>query len=112
MIEHLQKQITISSEYHGQRMDSVVAQLLPEYSRSQISNWIKMGSLTLNHNPCKPKDKIRSGDLIEINVDFVNIETDFNLCEPEDIPLQIVFEDEQVLVLNKPAGLVVHPGAG
>lgn len=112
MVEHLQKQITTPREYHGQRIDSVIAQLLPEYSRSQISNWIKTASITLNHKPCKPKDKTMDGDLIEINVDFVKTETDFNLCEAEDIPLQRVFEDEQVLVLNKPAGLVVHPGAG
>ncbi len=112
MIEHLQKQITIPREYHSQRVDSVLAQLLPEYSRSQISSWIKTGSVTLNHKPCKPKDKTMDGDLIQINVDFIKPETDFNLCEPEDIPLQIVYEDEHLLVLNKPANLVVHPGAG
>ncbi|CEG56685.1 23S rRNA pseudouridine(1911/1915/1917) synthase RluD [Legionella fallonii] len=112
MIEHLKKQITIPREYHSQRVDSVLAQLLPEYSRSQISNWIKTGSVTLNHKPCKPKDKTMDGDLIEINVNFIKAETDFNLCEPEDIPLQIIYEDEQLLVLNKPADLVVHPGAG
>ncbi len=112
MIEHLQKQITIPREYHSQRVDSVLAQLLPEYSRSQISNWIKTGSVTLNHKLCKPKDKTMDGDLIQINVDFIKPETDFNLCEPENIPLQIVYEDEDLLVLNKPSNLVVHPGAG
>lgn len=112
MIEHLKKQITIPREYHSQRVDSVLAQLLPEYSRSQISNWIKTGSVTLNQKPCKPKDKTMDGDLIQINVDFIKPETDFNLCEPENIPLQIIYEDEDLLVLNKPANLVVHPGAG
>ena len=112
MIERIQKQITVPREYHSQRVDSVLAQLLPEYSRSQISNWIKTGAILMNHKPCKPKDKTLDGDLIELNVDFNEIDTNFNLCEPEDIPLNIVFEDEEVLVLNKPAGLVVHPGAG
>jgi 23S rRNA pseudouridine1911/1915/1917 synthase len=112
MIEHIQKQITIPREYHSQRIDTVLAQLLPEYSRSQISTWIKTGAILMNKKPCKPKDKTLDGDLIELNVDFTEIDTNFNLCEAEDIPLTIVFEDEEVIVLNKPAGLVVHPGAG
>ncbi|RUR19780.1 23S rRNA pseudouridine(1911/1915/1917) synthase RluD [Legionella sp. km535] len=112
MIEHIQKQITIPREYHSQRIDSVLAQLLPEYSRSQISNWIKSGAVTLNNKPCKPKDKTLDGDLIKIHVDLNRIDTDFTQCEPESIPLDIIYEDDDVLVLNKPAGLVVHPGAG
>lgn len=113
MIEHIQKQFTIPREYHNQRIDSVLAQLLPEYSRSQISTWIKTGTVTMNNTPCKPKDKILGGDLIEINVDFASkIDTDFKLSKPEDIPLDVIYEDSDVLVINKPAGLVVHPGAG
>jgi 23S rRNA pseudouridine1911/1915/1917 synthase len=112
MIEHIQKQITVPREYHSQRIDSVLAQLLPEYSRSQISNWIKSGAIIMNHKPCKPKDKTLDGDLIELNVDLADVEINFNLCEPENIPLSIIFEDREILVLNKPAGLVVHPGAG
>lgn len=112
MIEHIQKQLTVPKEYHSHRIDSVIAQLLPEYSRSQISAWIKAGAVTVNQKNCKPKDKTLGGDLIEINVDFTPIDTNFNLCEAEDIPLQIIYEDNDVLVINKPAGLVVHPGAG
>lgn len=113
MMEHIQKQFTIPREYHHQRIDSVLAQLLPEYSRSQISNWIKSGEIKMNHSQCKPKDKISGGDLIEINVDFASaIDPDFKLSQPEDIPLSIIYEDNEVLVINKPAGLVVHPGAG
>ncbi|CAM2797169.1 23S rRNA pseudouridine(1911/1915/1917) synthase RluD [Legionella worsleiensis] len=112
MIEHIQKRITISREYHSQRIDSVLAQLLPEYSRSQISNWIKTGSVTLNNQSCKPKDKVLDGDLIDLQVDLNTVDPDFTQCEPEDIPLDVIFEDEEVLVLNKPAGIVVHPGAG
>lgn len=112
MIEHIQKQITVPREYHSQRIDSVLAQLLPEYSRSQISAWIKSGAIIMNSKPCKPKDKALDGDLIELNVDLALVETNFSFCEPENIPLHIVFEDDEVLVLNKPAGLVVHPGAG
>ncbi|WP_058534884.1 23S rRNA pseudouridine(1911/1915/1917) synthase RluD [Legionella saoudiensis] len=112
MIEHIQKQLTVPREHHNQRIDSVLAHLLPEYSRSQISNWIKSGSVTMNQKPCKPKDKALDGDLIEINVDFNVSDPSFDSCAPEEIPLNIVFEDEELLVLNKPANMVVHPGAG
>ncbi|MCW8443933.1 23S rRNA pseudouridine(1911/1915/1917) synthase RluD [Fluoribacter gormanii] len=112
MIEHIHKKLTVPREYHNQRIDSVLAHLLPDYSRSQISNWIKNGTITLNQKPCKPKDKVLDGDLIEINVDFTLTEQDFNHCAPEEIPLNIVYEDEDILVLNKPENMVVHPGAG
>jgi 23S rRNA pseudouridine1911/1915/1917 synthase len=113
MIEHIQKQFIIPSEYHYQRIDSVLAQLLPEYSRSQISIWIKTGSVTMNKNLCKPRDKISGGDLVEINVDFnAAIDADFKLSQPENIPLEVIYEDDEVLVINKPTGMVVHPGAG
>ncbi|CAM3018608.1 uracil hydrolyase [Legionella steigerwaltii] len=112
MIEHIHKQFTVPRECHNQRIDSVLAHLLPDYSRSQISNWIKNGTVTLNQKLCKPKDKTLDGDLIEINVDFTLMDQDFNHCTPEEIPLHIVYEDEDILVLNKPANMVVHPGAG
>jgi len=112
MIEHIQKQIIVPHEYHNQRIDSALAHLLPEYSRSQISNWIKTGAITMNQKPCKPKDKTCDGDLININVDYTLTDANFDFCSPEEIPLDIIFEDKDLLVLNKPAGMVVHPGAG
>lgn len=112
MTEHIQKQFIVSHDHHSQRIDAVIAQLLPEYSRSQISNWIKNGSVTVDQKACKPKDKTLAGAQIDINVLFTPIETDFEHCEAQDIPLDIVFEDDEVLVINKPSGLVVHPGAG
>lgn len=112
MIEHIQKQLTVPREYHNQRIDSVLAQLLPEYSRSQMSNWIKTGTVTLNQKNCKPKDKVTEGDHIAIDVNFELIDTSFTHCKPEEIPLTIVFEDDELLVINKPTNLVVHPGAG
>lgn len=113
MIEHIQQQITIPLEHHNQRIDAVLAQLLPDYSRSVISNWIKTGAIKRNQQLCKPKDKAMGGDLIDINVDFTAaIDADFKLSKPENIPLDIIYEDDDVLVINKPAGLVVHPGAG
>lgn len=112
MIEHIQKQITIPREHHNQRIDSVLAYLLPDYSRSQISNWIKSGTITRNQKSCKPKDKVEDGDQIEINVVFNVTDHPFDHCAPEEIPLNIIYEDQDVLVINKPADMVVHPGAG
>lgn len=112
MIEHIQRNFSIPREHHNQRIDAVLAQLLPEYSRSQISSWIKSEAITLNGKPCKPKDKTQESDQVIINVSFEEPITDFNQCTAEDIPLDIIYEDSEVLVINKPAGLVVHPGAG
>lgn len=112
MIETLQKSLIIPDEYHNQRIDSVLAQLLPDYSRSQISLWIKSGAITKNLKPCKPKDKTFAGDTIALYVDVNPLASDFHHCQPENIPLDIVFEDSSLLIINKPAGLVVHPGAG
>lgn len=112
MMTHIQKQLIVPRELHSQRIDSVLAQLLPEYSRSQISNWIKAQAIKVNQKLCKPKDKALDGDVIDLDVTLTPVDINFTHSEPEDIPLTIVFEDEEVLVLNKPAGLVVHPGAG
>jgi 23S rRNA pseudouridine1911/1915/1917 synthase len=112
MIESIQKELIIPRQYHNQRMDRVLVQLFPNYSRSQLSNWIKQGAITVNHKPCKPKDKALEGDRVEIKVCLNLIDTHFEGCAPEEIPLTLIFEDEELLVLNKSAGLVVHPGAG
>lgn len=112
MIEHIQRQLVVPREHHNQRVDAVLASLLPEYSRSQLSNWIKSGAVTMNQKPCKPKDKALDGYLIDINVDLNLVDDNFDHCAPEEIPLDIVFEDDEFLVLNKSANRVVHPGAG
>ncbi|KTD82363.1 23S rRNA pseudouridine(1911/1915/1917) synthase RluD [Legionella waltersii] len=112
MIEHIQKQFAVTRDLHNKRLDVVVSELMPEYSRSQISSWIKSNSILVNEKPYKPKDKAQEGDRISINVQFEPINPDFNVCKPENIPLNIVYEDDDVLVINKQAGLVVHPGAG
>jgi 23S rRNA pseudouridine1911/1915/1917 synthase len=112
MIEHINKTLIIPREHHNQRIDLVLASLLPDYSRSQISSWIKHGSVKRNDQCCKPKEKVANGDIIHINVDLTAHDASFATCAPENLPLDIIFEDDEVLVLNKPAGLVVHPGAG
>nr|WP_253664832.1 pseudouridine synthase [Legionella micdadei] len=111
MIDTISKQMIIPREYHGQRLDVVLAQLLPDYSRSQLSTWLKEGFITLNHSQAKPKDKVIGGEQIEMAVDFTEFESKDSYL-PEDIPLHIVYEDKEILVVNKAAGIVVHPGAG
>ena len=111
MSETNSRYLTIPRELHGQRIDTVLAELIPEYSRSQLSSWLKQGKITVNNSQLKPKDKVSGGEEIDFAVDL-SLENKVEHCEPEDIPLNIVFEDDDILVINKPAGLVVHPGAG
>ena len=110
--ESIVSEIPVSNEYHGQRIDVVLAQLFPDFSRSQLSNWLKDGAITLNTRVCKPKEKVCGGEMIRFNVDLATHNVVHQISEAEEIPLDIVFEDEHLLVVNKPAGLVVHPGAG
>lgn len=112
MLEEIKKSFIVPREYHHQRIDVVLAELLPEYSRSQLSQWIKAGAITLNQVQCKPKDKVVDGDNIELNIAFKPEDKHYQHCEPENIPLNVIYEDDDLMVINKPAGLVVHPGAG
>lgn len=100
--------LTAPEEMMGKRLDQVLAQLCPQYSRSQLQKWIKSGDVLVNNVVGKTRDKIVGGE--EIIVTPVLSEQTYD--KPESIELDIVFEDEHLLVINKPAGLVVHPGAG
>lgn len=112
MIEPITDKTTISREYHGQRLDVVLAQLFPEYSRSQLTSWLKEGLITVNQTQCKPREKVIGGEQIEFHVDFSSLKAKTFEAQAENIVLDIVYEDEDLLIINKPAGLVVHPGAG
>lgn len=95
-------------EHAGMRLDQIVAQHCPTYSRSQLQKWIKSGDIQVDGQVMKPKEKIISG--AEIIVNPIPQEQIDDL--PEDIPIDIQYEDDHIMVINKPAGLVVHPGAG
>jgi len=106
-------QITLSAEVQpeqmGQRLDQTLAELFPEYSRSRLKTWIEADLVKLNDRITNiPREKVLGGEKIEITVE-VEDETRF---EPENIPLNIVYEDNDIIVINKPKDLVVHPGAG
>lgn len=106
-------QITLSAEVQqeqmGQRLDQTLAELFPEYSRSRLKTWIEQDLVLINGKVSNiPRAKVLGGEQVEITVE-VEDETHFT---PENIPLNIVYEDEHILVINKPKDFVVHPGAG
>lgn len=92
----------------GERLDRVAAQLWPEFSRARLQQWIDGGQLTVNGGVKRRRDKVFLGDVLELEAQPEE-EGDW---QPQAIPLEIVWEDDDLLVVNKPAGLVVHPGAG
>ncbi|MDH4283829.1 MAG: 23S rRNA pseudouridine(1911/1915/1917) synthase RluD [Gallionellaceae bacterium] len=100
---------TMPGEYAGLRLDQALAKLLPEYSRSRLQDWVAQGLVTLNGAPATARQKVWGGEAIAIAPQPHPSEQPY---QPEDIALDIVFEDDSILVINKPAGLVVHPGSG
>ncbi|OHC44314.1 23S rRNA pseudouridine(1911/1915/1917) synthase RluD [Rhodanobacter soli] len=92
----------------GRRFDQALAEMFPDYSRSRLSGWIKSGAVTLDGAQAPPRQLLRGGEQVCLQVELENEVS----SAPEDIALTIVHEDAHLLVLNKPAGLVVHPGAG
>lgn len=104
--------IIIPREMQGQRIDSVLAQLLPNYSRSQLSQWLKAGVIKVNDRTLKSKEKVKGGESIFFPAEELLLQKNSDHIEPEAIALDIIFEDEEFLVINKPVGLIVHPGAG
>ena len=93
---------------HGMRLDQVAAELFPEYSRNRLATWIKEGRLTVDGRTVKPRDKATASAQLTL---LVADEPVIN-WQPQNLPLEVIFEDEHILVVNKPAGVVVHPAAG
>jgi 23S rRNA pseudouridine1911/1915/1917 synthase len=108
----MKKNITLSyktiAEDVGERLDSVTAKQFTQFSRAHIQKWIKEGNLLLDGKTVKPKQPLKVSQIISIETSEDPVLKD----EPEDIPIQIIFEDEDIIILNKQPGLVVHPGAG
>jgi len=104
----IQLRASVPTELGGQRLDQVAAQVFSEHSRSRLSAWIKDGSLTVDGGVLRPRDIVHGGAVLELNAEQ-EAQGDW---VAQDIALNIVFEDEHLLVLDKPSGLVVHPAAG
>jgi 23S rRNA pseudouridine1911/1915/1917 synthase len=92
----------------GRRFDAVLAELFPQYSRSRLAEWIKSGDALLDGAAARPRDAVRGGEAVSLAV----VEEVQTRAVAEDIPLDVLYEDDAVFVIDKPAGLVVHPGAG
>ena len=102
--------LTVPDASYGRRLDQILAEMLPQHSRNRLQGWVRDACVLVDGKPeTEPKRKMMGGEKL-----LVSEPTDIrNQPElPEDIPLDVVFEDETLLVINKPAGLVVHPGSG
>jgi len=100
--------LTVAPVHTGQRLDRFLADSLPAFSRSQLQRFVRDGFVKVNGKPARPRDLVRGGDAIEWREPAI---TKID-AEPEAIDLEVLFEDDDLVVINKPAGLVVHPGAG
>ena len=107
-VERISLSVTIPESLAGKRLDQALAKLFPTHSRERIKSWILAGECKVGGSVWRPKDKVVGLENIEIKAALV-AQTDW---QAEDLPLDIVYEDEQLLVINKPANCVVHPAAG
>jgi 23S rRNA pseudouridine1911/1915/1917 synthase len=98
----------IPPELAGMRLDAALAQVFDTYSRSQLSHWLKEGALTVDGGQLRPRAPVRGGEEVRLRVP----DTPISAAQPQAIALDVVYADPTIIVLNKPAGLVVHPAAG
>lgn len=103
------KILTIPEEFAGQRLDTALVAIIPELSRNRLTNWIKSGAILVNNHVAKAKDKVLGGELVTIDTP---LSEDILAFTPENIPLDIIYKDDDIIVINKPANFIVHPGAG
>ncbi|MBT4747167.1 MAG: 23S rRNA pseudouridine(1911/1915/1917) synthase RluD [Candidatus Thioglobus sp.] len=100
--------IVIPNRLIGQRIDSALATMLPDYSRSKITSWVRSGKALVNDKTFKAKEKVLGGEIVALTIEKEKT----NAWLGEDIAIDVVYEDEDIIVVNKPVGLVTHPGAG
>ncbi|WP_251979149.1 23S rRNA pseudouridine(1911/1915/1917) synthase RluD [Salinicola avicenniae] len=108
MADILKRDERIPEHLVGRRLDQAAAEVFPEFSRERLKSWIQQGELTIDGRQGRPKDKVLGGEQLVLDTQLQE-ETRW---EPQAIPLTVVYEDDAVLVIDKPAGLVVHPAAG
>jgi len=101
-------ELTVDAEQTGQRLDQFVVALMPGQSRSQIQRLIKEGQIRLGDRPARPNHQVRTGDVVIVDVP----DPSPAIPLPEALPIDVLFEDSDVIVVNKPAGMVVHPAPG
>ena len=108
MNERIQHQATVLPDQAGHRIDQIAAELFSDFSRARLQEWIKSGHLTVDGLAVRGKDKVKSGNVLALDAELESREN----WAAQELALDVVHEDASLLVINKPAGLVVHPGAG
>jgi 23S rRNA pseudouridine1911/1915/1917 synthase len=104
----LEHRIEMPANPAGQRLDQALAAALPQYSRSRLTTWIKEEMVTLNGKPARPRDAVFGGEVVLVKA----VPVADTQVEAERMPIKVLYRDSHVYVIDKPAGLVVHPGAG
>jgi 23S rRNA pseudouridine1911/1915/1917 synthase len=102
-------EMKVPMEHGGLRLDQALVKLLPEYSRSRLQDWIEQGLVTLDGKAASVKQKVWGGETVRVTPQIHPSEQPY---QAEDIPLDIVYEDDAIIVIDKHVGLVVHPGSG
>ncbi len=100
--------ITVPQEFAGWRLDKALAELCPQYSRARLQQWIRLGQVRVNTTCLRSKDKVQGGELIEIKVILEEVVN----WQAQSLPLNLIYEDDDIIIVDKPVGQVVHPGAG
>ncbi|MEN8108553.1 MAG: 23S rRNA pseudouridine(1911/1915/1917) synthase RluD [Pseudomonadota bacterium] len=108
MAQSIHLTVCIPESMRGRRLDQALAELVPDYSRSRLQRWIRAGQVTLDARRPKTREIVQGGEQVQIDAEI----TADPAVKPQAIPLDVIYEDDDVLVINKPAGLVVHPAAG
>lgn len=104
----IERRVEIPPHLGGRRLDQALAELFPEFSRARLQAWVKEGRLRVDAQISRPRDKVRGGELVVLHAE---VEAEPTL-QAQSIPLDILYEDDVLLVINKSAGMVVHPAAG
>lgn len=108
MYQEIQLTARVPQNLGSDRLDQIAAILFPDYSRARLQRWIKTGDLTVDGNHLRPRDKLYGGELLEINTRLTIIEENL----PQEIEFDSIYEDDHIIVINKPVGLVTHPAPG
>lgn len=106
-MKNIHLEAIVPTDLAGKRIDQVLAKLFPEYSRAKLTQWLKNNQITLNNQHFKPKDKAPANAIV-----LVNATQQSETWAPESLPLNIIYEDNTLIIINKPANLVVHPAQG
>ncbi|MEJ2760528.1 MAG: 23S rRNA pseudouridine(1911/1915/1917) synthase RluD [Gammaproteobacteria bacterium] len=101
--------LSVPEDLKDQRLDQAVSKLCPQHSRARIQGWIRAGRVTVDGRLLRQRERLHGGEEIRIEAEYEEVQEGYG---PEPLPLNVVFADAHILVLDKPAGLVVHPGAG